>query len=147
MIKLCKSGTGKASGFHGCLQRKERYKYSLCKACFQKWINTTASGQNYLRSHQINSIKQIRKISKKRISDGKKYVELRKQFLKENPKCAVTGKKATQVHHMAGRIGDLFLDKTFWLPVCHEAHRQIEENPLWAKDKGYSVNRLANDKS
>ena len=147
MIKLCKSGTGKASGFEGCYERKQRYKFGLCAGCFQKWINSTAAGQTYLRSQQINSIKQLRKVSKKRISDGKKYAELRKQFLKENPKCAVTGKQATQVHHMAGRIGDLFLDKTFWLPVCHEAHMRIELNPLWAKEQGYSVSRLANDKS
>ena len=140
-IKLCKKGVGKAIGFEGCYERKKRYKYGLCAGCFQEWVKTTEAGQKHIKKPKINPV------SKQRQSDDKMYAKLRKQFLKDNPQCAVTGKEATEVHHMAGKIGSLYLDTNLWLSVCREAHRQIEENPLWAKENGYSVSRLANDKS
>jgi len=58
MEKLCKKGTGKALGFEGCLQRKERHKYGLCKDCFSKWISNTESGQRFLKSNVIPNAKQ-----------------------------------------------------------------------------------------
>ena len=58
MEKLCKKGTGKASGFEGCLQRKERHKYGLYKDCFSKWISNTESGQKFLRSNIIPQAKK-----------------------------------------------------------------------------------------
>ncbi|WP_262885687.1 hypothetical protein [Myroides sp. LoEW2-1] len=44
---------------------------------------------------------------------------------------------------MKGRVGSLFLDTRYWLAVSREGHRMIEENPKWAKEKGYSLNRLS----
>lgn len=69
-------------------------------------------------------------------------------------KCAVFPKqKATQIHHMLGREGyaddyarendiPLILDERFWLPVCQDGHDKIEKNPDWAKDNGFSLERL-----
>jgi hypothetical protein len=68
--------------------------------------------------------------------------------------CAVfPEERAVDVHHRMGRIGFadewarqneiiLLLDKRFWLPVSRRGHREIEENPNWAKKKGFSVDRL-----
>jgi hypothetical protein len=84
---------------------------------------------------------QIPRISAKRMEANKEYKTLREVFL--NGKiCPVTGGKATQVHHKKGRTGSLFLDVRFWLGVSAEGHRKIEENPEWAKEMGYSLNRL-----
>jgi len=57
------------------------------------------------------------------------------------------------IHHMQGRVGyadehareiemPLLLDERFWLPVCLNAHRYIEEHPKWACENGYSFLRV-----
>lgn len=72
----------------------------------------------------------------------KEYSRLKAIFLKKNPMCKVyKDKKATTIHHMAGRVGDLLLDTKYWIGVSFEAHVEIENNPDWAKSKGYSVTR------
>jgi hypothetical protein len=86
--------------------------------------------------------KKIKPISDKRSAQNKEYIKLRKEFLKNNPICAVTGKQATEIHHMKGRIGKLLTDVNYFLPVSREAHIKIELFPNWAKEKGYSISRL-----
>lgn len=66
------------------------------------------------------------------------YKKLRKEFLEQNPRCAVyQNRKATDVHHMRGRAGRLFLCVRYWLPVSRRAHIRIGEEPRWAREHGY----------
>jgi hypothetical protein len=139
-LKVCK-GTGKAKG-KGCgnqLQYAERggmkvyfSKYGLgtsgCK-CFYSWFE---------------SPEPIKKVSDKRKSENKEYTKLRKLFLTEYTICQVKGCKElpTEVHHKKGRIGKLLTDTRYFLGVCRECHNKIELEPLWAKENGYSLNRL-----
>lgn len=84
----------------------------------------------------------IKKVSDKRAIQNKEYLRLRKQFLKENPNCAVYPYlKATDVHHKKGRIGNLLTDTRYFLAVSRQAHTQIELNPNWARENGYILNR------
>lgn len=59
-------------------------------------------------------------------------------------------------HHQHGRSDDSFhdeyaaehgivltLDERYWLPLCMNAHRYIEEHPKFAHEHGYSYLRLA----
>ena len=66
---------------------------------------------------------------------------------------AITKEKATDIHHKMGRIGyadewarqeniPLLLDVRFWLAVSRKGHQMIEENPEWAKENNYSIDRL-----
>jgi len=88
---------------------------------------------------------RINQVSKKRKTELDKYRKLRVDFLKENPRCAVDAiHEATDVHHKKGR-GVLLNEVKYWLPVCRACHVLIEKNPLWAKEKGYSLNRIAKD--
>jgi len=96
---------------------------------------------NEYKKAKKKPVKPINKISVKREKENNLYLCIRKQFLKDNPLCAVTGNKATEVHHMAGRIGKLLTDVRYFLPVCRFAHREIELNPIWAKENGYSLKR------
>lgn len=93
---------------------------------------------------KLKSFKPINKVSDKRKIENLKYSVLRIEFLSkpENRICPVTGWEATEIHHKKGRVGDLFLDTNFWLAVSREGHTHIEENPEWAKENGYSLNRL-----
>lgn len=66
------------------------------------------------------------------------YLHKRSHYLAENALCAVfEGKRATDIHHMRGRAGELLLCEEFWLPVSREGHMKIHENPDWARSKGY----------
>lgn len=90
-------------------------------------------------------IRPIRKFSKKRAAENRKYSTLRKQFL-EDKECEAglegcTG-MASEVHHKKGRIGENFLDVSTWLAVCHHCHIEIETKPAMAKELGLSESRL-----
>lgn len=80
-----------------------------------------------------------------RAEDEKQYKVVRKQFLKDHPICQVKGcnKPAAEVHHKKGRIGTLLTDVKSFLGTCRSHHKQIEQNPLWAKQEGYSLSRLS----
>lgn len=93
---------------------------------------------------KLKSLYKIPKVSEKRKVDNAKYLVLRIEFLgkPENQKCPITGKPTTDVHHSKGRIGSLLLDTRYWIALSREGHKQVEENPEWAKENGYSLNRL-----
>lgn len=83
----------------------------------------------------------MKKISDKRAKQMREYSKKRKLFLERHPYCAVCGGEADQIHHKAGRQGNMLLDEKYWLQVDFPCHRKIEDNPTWAKEKGYSINR------
>jgi hypothetical protein len=92
-------------------------------------------------------IAPIRKKSKKQISRDSKYMKIRNQFLSENEYCL--GKintdctyLATEVHHGKGKIGELYFDTKFFIPLCPSCHRYIEVHPVEAKKLGFSFDRL-----
>lgn len=89
----------------------------------------------------------ISKVSKKRQIENAKYAVLRIEFLgkKENAICPITKQPTTDVHHKKGRVGSLFLDTKHWIALSREGHKFVEENPEWAKENGYSLNRLSNE--
>lgn len=125
------------------------YKIKKCKICEEEFKQYSSLENKCFYCKKEKKTVQKKKykippISKKRKIENAKYLVLRAEFLgkKENSICPVTGKKATEIHHKKGRVGSLFLDVRYWLGVSREGHKLIEENPEWAKEKGYSLNRL-----
>jgi len=102
---------------------------------------------------QVKEKKPINKVSEKRKPQLKEYAALREKFLL-NKWCAVHGRNCipTDLHHAKGRIGvnedglPMLLDVRYFVAVCREAHKMIEENPEYAKEKGYSFSRLATNR-
>ncbi len=86
----------------------------------------------------------IRKKSEKRTEEEKIYSKKSKLFLETKMLCEVKGcrNRSEDVHHRAGRVGGLYLDESKWLAVCRAHHSYIETHPVWAKEEGYSENRL-----
>lgn len=82
--------------------------------------------------------RKIRRVSKKMSRRLEVYKIARKIHLLENPNCEVCGKEATEVHHQKGRIGELLTNMRYFLSVCRGCHMKIENEPLWAIEKGYS---------
>jgi hypothetical protein len=84
----------------------------------------------------------LRRVSKRREREQRVYAQRRAAFL-EGKACRVCSLAATDVHHARGRVGSLFLDERFWVPLCGWCHRYVTEHPSWAVAHGYSQSRLA----
>jgi len=139
-LKKCK-GTGKAKG-EGCGQDLQYSERGGMKVYFSKYgLGTTGCKCFY---SWFESPEPIKKISNKRKIENKEYLKVRKLFLESLIFCQVKGCKglATEVHHKKGRIGKLLTDIRYFLGVCRECHNKIELEPNWAKENGYSLNRL-----
>jgi 5-methylcytosine-specific restriction endonuclease McrA len=83
----------------------------------------------------------MRKHSAGRRKAEREYKKLRDEMLpgKRCEVCRVVF--ATQIHHKAGRIGNLLTERSNLLAVCYPCHEKIERNPKWARDMGYSILR------
>jgi len=116
----------------------------IAKRCSRHYWKYRSEIKNSGKQKVVKPRKAIPKVSEKRKIENRKYTIERLRFLAqpENQKCPVTGKQTTDIHHMKGRIGSLLLDTRFWIAVSREGHKQIEENPEWAKENGYSQNRV-----
>jgi hypothetical protein len=68
-----------------------------------------------------------------------------KVWLKGKPCAVYPDQIATQCHHKKGRIGKLLLDKRYWLPVSNDGHEWINNHPLEAIAKGFSLLRTTNE--
>ena len=79
---------------------------------------------------------KLKPVSKKRAERLKTYSELRKEFLKGKV-CPVTGKQATEVHHMNHRENDRLNDVKYWLAVSREGHEWIHAHPKEAREAGW----------
>lgn len=89
----------------------------------------------------IHKEAKIKPIANKMGKDLKEYGKLRKQFLEDNPMCAVFPKlKAVEVHHKKGR-GKYLLDTTTWLAVSQEGHNKIHDYPVWAVENNFKILR------
>lgn len=128
----------------GCRLEKPIWKNDggkrFCKQCWSAHSATT-------RTKPTAQQKKIPPKSSKRITQDNLYGKKRKLFLTAHSICkasirGVCNGAACDIHHMKGRIGDLFLDETYWLPVCRACHYWIEMRPEAAKELGLSINRL-----
>ncbi len=83
----------------------------------------------------------LRKVSKKRAKQNREYSKLRKEFLALRPYCDIfepcCTRKATDIHHMKHREGNLLLDSAYWLPSCRACHRFLHDNPAYARESGF----------
>lgn len=99
--------------------------------------------------------KPIKTMSTKMKSELAKYQKSKLEFMAKpaNKLCPVNSQPTTDVHHKMGRVGfadqfardndiSLLHDQRFWLAVSRTGHRWIEENPVQAKERGWSMNRL-----
>lgn len=101
--------------------------------------------------------KEIAQISKKQAKLNNQYSKERNEYMKDHPYCQVFGCTliATELHHKKGRVGyadnwarrngiKLTVDKRWFMSVCHQHHRMIEDHPAWAREMEYSLSRLEN---
>ena len=131
-LKICE-GKGKANGFEGCEKPSYLFGHGLCRGCYGRWYSVENSKLPKKKKRSINPV------SDKELVRLAKYRKARKEYLAEHEMCEVgCGNRADQIHHCLGRIGDLLWDKEHFLAVDTFCHKEIELNPTWAKENGYS---------
>jgi len=124
-------------------------KLKMCAGCSQlKHIWKSHKKDKYCKEcwYTIEKPKSISPVSKKRQGEMDKYTLLRDAFITAKPRCEAKllgcTAMSTDVHHKAGRVGDNYLKVGTWLSVCRNCHSWIEQNPLEAKELGFSESRL-----
>ncbi len=127
-----------------------QFKLKVCKVSGKEWRQYNSLQKCPCCSHSKPLPKEtkkyvIPKVSEKRKIENLKYSVLRTEFLgkKENQICPITRQPTTDIHHKKGRVGSLFLDTRYWIALSREGHKFVEENPDWAKENGYSLDRLS----
>lgn len=101
--------------------------------------------ERYCRIHISETVKPVKPINKesdKLKEDLKIYKKDARRFITQNPLCGICKQPATTIHHRAGRIGDLLLDRSKWLSLCMPCHQRVTEDSAWAIENGYSISRL-----
>lgn len=89
----------------------------------------------------------MKKLSKRRSSQNKEYLKLRKEFLErpENKWCPVCLRglngvqsvtRATEIHHINGREGIALCDEKNWVALSTIGHRWVHANPKQAMKHG-----------
>jgi AMMECR1 domain-containing protein len=124
-------------------------KLKKCAGCEQmKYIWKSHGKEKYCQQcwYSIEKPKSISPVSEKRRGEMDTYARLRDAFITAKPRCEanLTGCTGitTEVHHKIGRVGENYLKIGTWLAVCRNCHSWIENNPIEAKELGYSESRF-----
>lgn len=115
------------------------YAKGLCKYHYYSELNKR-------NKQKKRKLVKIAKESEKTKSLKRLYTKVRKTFFQqeENQVCHVRVDgfctiQATDVHHKAGRLGELLTNTSYFLPVCRHCHRYIHDNSKWAEENGYII--------
>ena len=118
-------------------------KIKMTAAQFQQKYGSKIGTKSVLATPKAR--KPIKKISERRKGENAEYSKKRKEFLETRMKCECEdcNNMSTEIHHKAGRSGEMLNDETKWLAVCRSCHAFIETHVEWAKEHGYSLDRLS----
>jgi len=105
----------------------------------RKVLKDTAKAITQLAQRKAK--KPIKAVSKGMTEKLKEYTRLKKEFLVGKICPIYPHLKCVDIHHRAGRTGDLLLDTRYWLAVSRKGHVKIELNPRWARENNYSLPR------
>ena len=99
-----------------------------------------------VKSSDISKPKQkpIKSISDKQSERLKTYRKVRDEYMFNHPICEFPNctNRSTDLHHGAGRVGELLTDIRYFKALDREHHRIVEENPTLAQELGLSFKRL-----
>lgn len=134
---------GKKKFCDGCGEQRFIWKNELgkryCKYC---WSHKQTMTRNVSTRKQPLATRSL-----KRSKEERKYLKIRKEYLLANNLCqaslqAVCSTFSTDVHHIAGRTGDLLNDINNWMAVCRGCHDWIENHPKESIEIGYRKSKI-----
>lgn len=110
-----------------------------------KALTQTEDGK-IAKAFKVYSTKAIKQVSTRQIKLNAAYKVLRDQFMKLHPACQAgldgCTVKATECHHMRGR-GEYLLNDKYYLALCNNCHRWINEHNEAATAMGFCQSRLS----
>lgn len=80
--KICK-GINSAKGHEGCGDKVYRFRYGLCKKCFNKWLLTTKEGKAKMDKSIIKAAKIVRQKAKAKTREQKKALMTKSDWEKK----------------------------------------------------------------
>lgn len=127
-------------------------KLKKCAACNQlKHIWKSDKKDKYCKEcwYTIEKPKSIKPVSTKMQATLDDYGKKRLAYLIIHSTCQAglvdcTG-QATEIHHKAGKIGELYTKVSNFLAVCRNCHRWITDNSKEAIELNLSNSRLENN--
>lgn len=116
----------------------------LCKACAMrsKARNDDSDKKVSVPQKKKKVPKRIAPVSEKQKERLSEYRKVRDKYLRDNPKCKCCGGSPVELHHGAGRQGNLLTDVRYFVALCRSCHLIAEGSPEWAKESGFSFTRL-----
>lgn len=119
-----------------CLAKGCNYDVFSNKYCkFHQWMRPDKMEKAYKPKKR----KKIKVISDSMRAKYAKYRPLRDKYMVEHPDCEICGNRSQDLHHKAGRVGDLMSNIDYFMAVCRKHHNWIHENPKEAREKGYLI--------
>lgn len=82
----------------------------------------------------------LKKESSKRQKKSSIYSVLKRKYLEDNSLCEICcSSYSGEIHHkFAGADRDKYMnDTSTWMALCNFCHKEVHENPRWAREMGY----------
>lgn len=121
--------------------------------CRSKYNEAKGVGKNALSSEVGSNTNQKGKTRLKPCSDKqaerlKEYRIVRDEYMRMYPNCEFPEcpNRSQDLHHGAGRVGDLLTNTKYFVALCRMHHSWVEEHPREAKELGLSFSRLSKAK-
>ncbi len=119
--------------------------FPLCSRKVERNEFCFLHAKHFAGAKEVKEKVPIAKSSDKRKVEQKKYVAIVKEMLKKNPLCEIksvvcTG-RADGLHHLVKRSPKNFTQRSNLLRACNMCNSFIENNPLLAIEKGWSVSK------
>jgi hypothetical protein len=83
---------------------------------------------------------RLRAASPKRQNEYNKYAKEKKAYIAIHPQCErCNTKKATDLHHKAGRVGQWLYRSEYFAALCRKCHDWIHQNGKEARSLGWVI--------
>lgn len=121
-------------------------QFPLCKFPEERGGFCLHHAKHFAGAKPEVSKKPIKKVSDKRKEENKTYKKQVKSAVKKDPRCKIkspvcTG-KAQGLHHLQKRSPKNLTNPKNQVSACNACNLYIEENPIWARNNGFTISRF-----
>lgn len=83
---------------------------------------------------------RLKAVSKKRQRQNSRYQKLKESYIQSHWLCERCNRnRAIDIHHKAGRTGELLCAVEYFMAICRRCHDWVHENPAEAQEGGFTV--------
>lgn len=124
----------------------KHYAKNKCKLHYKMPSQIKPKEPTKIANYTMTKRKPIKPVSDKQTKRLAEYRVVRDKYMKEHPICEarLQGCRtlSTDLHHGAGRNGELLTNLKYFKALCRNCHNWVHENDLEAQELGLSFKRL-----